>query len=299
MESVVTVCSYSILFLENLIIIYNCMTILKYKFKNILLGCLYQEIFLLGLDIIRDYAITLFVNPFFLIFLMQIITYIMICILYRGSAKRKLFALGLYLIPAYLGEIVALLVMKQIAVARAQAWIDAYPAFYMFPEYKVFGYIFCAQTILCFWGIGTFIWRYIETHIWVKEYIIFVILGVYQEILLIIYYSQSEELTEQKVYTGLLFFTLGFVLEIGTIYLVNRMVKKVESERKLSRLYQQRELELRYYDDINRHMEEIRMLRHEYANQLQVIYDLLDNHCEEKAEEMIQMIYENVERRGM
>ena len=46
-------------------------------------------------------------------------------------------------------------------------------------------------------------------------------------------------------------------------------------------------------------MEEIRMLRHEYANQLQVIYDLLDNHCEEKAEEMIQMIYENVERRGM
>ena len=88
-------------------------------------------------------------------------------------------------------------------------------------------------------------------------------------------------------------------MEIGTIYLVNRMVKKVESERKLSRLYQQRELELKYYDDINRHMEEIRMLRHEYANQLQVIYDLLDNHCEEKAEEMIQMIYENVERRGM
>lgn len=296
MEVLSVICAYSVFFLENFIIVYNFMTLTEYKFKNKALGYIWQTFFLLFLDTIRDYGMSRSVNAFVVTFSMFFFMFLLVFIFYKGSIIKKMISLALYYIPAIVGELVSAFILIKISIYRNEAYVKIYPAFYLTPEYRVFGIIFCAQTILCFWGIGVYIWKYIETRIWVKEYMVLIILGIYQELLLVVFFTESSELTDAKVFTGLMFFSLGFLLETGTIYLVNRMVKKIESERKLSRLYRQREKELKYYHDVNEHMEKIRIFRHEYANQLQVIYDLLDNQSEEKAEQMIQMIYENIRK---
>lgn len=68
-----------------------------------------------------------------------------------------------------------------------------------------------------------------------------------------------------------------------------------EKRKRLSLLYQQRERELEYYEQVTEYLHQMRVVRHEFANQMQVVYDLLEHEGDSKEiQSMLDQMNENL-----
>lgn len=161
--------------------------------------------------------------------------------------------------------------------------------------FKNFLFIFCGQIILILWAIALLLWKVCAEKRWFKEYFLFIIIPVYQMIIFMVYYSSCETIDAASIMIGWFLYLFGLFIDGAIWYLISGMVKKIQMEKELRELYQKRQEELAYYMMVNSHMEEVRQLRHEFANQLQVIYGLLEVEDADKVKEMLDATYRNIE----
>lgn len=84
------------------------------------------------------------------------------------------------------------------------------------------------------------------------------------------------------------------------MYFMNGMEQKLEIEEKLSVLYQQRQYELDYYQMTNHHIEEMRTARHDFKNQIQTAYIMMEQgKSREKIEQLLGQASQWLEQSGM
>ena len=83
-----------------------------------------------------------------------------------------------------------------------------------------------------------------------------------------------------------------------TVCVVLKERKNVrEKRKKVSVLYQQREKELAYYEHVTEYLHQMSMIRHEFANQMQVVYDMLENNADgDEIHRMLDQMNENLSR---
>ena len=92
---------------------------------------------------------------------------------------------------------------------------------------------------------------------------------------------------------------------VGTLFFVALMIclqfnqaEKVEAKQELMDLRHERELERRYYENVEARREELSKLRHDYKNMLTSVVGLLDMGEEKEAERVILDLLERVEATG-
>ena len=106
--------------------------------------------------------------------------------------------------------------------------------------------------------------------------ILFLFIPTYQLVLLIMYYRACQEYTMMHSYFGIGVTVMGVIMDCLFMYFIRGMEKKIEVEEQLSRLYSQRQYELDYYKMTNQHIEEMREVRHDFKNQIQTAYIMVD-----------------------
>lgn len=109
--------------------------------------------------------------------------------------------------------------------------------------------------------------------------IIYIIIGVlflYQMILLGILIASYEEISVGMILTAIFFLIIGIVIDGIVFYVCRNIQKKLEMDEKLKELYQYREQETILYKNIQSQMEELREKRHEFANQIQTAYIMME-----------------------
>jgi len=150
--------------------------------------------------------------------------------------------------------------------------------------------------LLALWGTLVLLVKMFTEHRIIKESILYLTLPIYQILIFIIYYSFCGEIHFENVMVGWLLFMFGIVIDVSVIYLLNGIFQKLKLEREISVLQEKRQEELAYYMMVNDKMEQTRFLRHEFANQMQIIYGLLGTREMEKVRVLLDKTKENIER---
>ena len=148
-------------------------------------------------------------------------------------------------------------------------------------EQLVYGYdvlhsIYLAMLyFICFMIVVVF-WRNIVGKEWIKEYLLYILIPIYQLVLITVYFTGCDEITQNELQVGLLLTAFSLFINYCIIYLVNGTLKKIRAERELKALNTQRQIEAKYYEMTRQNVKEMKEVRLDYGNQLQEIYALLE-----------------------
>lgn len=107
-------------------------------------------------------------------------------------------------------------------------------------------------------------------------YIIIGILFVYQLVLLGVLFTTHEKITSSVILSSLFFLIVGVLIDGIVFYVCRNIQQKLEMDEELKELYQYREQEMEMYKNIQCQMDELREKRHEFANQIQTAYIMVE-----------------------
>lgn len=107
-------------------------------------------------------------------------------------------------------------------------------------------------------------------------YILISILFLYQLLLLGIFITSHEKISIDLLFISALFLIIGIIIDSVVFYVSHSIQKKLEMDEELKKLYQYREQETALYQKIQLQLNQLREQRHEFANQLQTAYIMLE-----------------------
>jgi len=278
------------------VIITNFM--LKYKWKRMALGFIVSFVYFCGTSILIQLA-TEPGNPLFMI--VQVINMlIIIFVMYSGTWKRKLLAF----ICAYgilgFSEITAYLIGVEMAKIKfnlySQNAIEL--AFHNIHEDNLFHEFLINIGHLFPWiimSIAYIIWRKFINRNWINVNWLLLIVPVYQIVLLFALLIFTDNITEFEVYVSFILVVFGILINITIAYLIHGMYRKASIENELSSLNRKRQVELKYYELASHNVEQMRAVRHDFGNQLQVIYQMLsDGVAQDEVKNLLDESYKNL-----
>lgn len=204
-----------------------------------------------------------------------------VCFLFRGSIWKKLAAAFTSLGIISAAEVLALQLLKLINPFNFSEILDFSGTFRI-------GVVFV--NMLLFIGAIYFVvfWRIVVDKKKMTSWILYLIIPTYQMILLFMYFSVCQNYAIETAFLGMGITVIAVLIDLLLVYFINGMEQKLEIEEKLSALYQQRQYELDYYKMTNQHIEEMRTVRHDFQNQLQTAYIMMEQgKSREKIEQLL------------
>ena len=290
MDVFVGVLGESIYFFEIILIIFTFQAVMEYRGKKVWLGVILQPIIIYSLHKVLTLTFVNMENVRlyssvgnFIVF--QVVT----IIFYKGGLGKRFWATCIYVLPAWIFEPIALGMTYDIA-ERIEGSAMNLQMLVERNEYLSLAIIFCGQGILILWGVALLFWKVFIERKWIKEYLLFMILPVYKLILLTIYYYSCVNINVNNLFIGWSVYLIGGILDFLILYLVSEVIKKWKLENEIGELNHRREEELKCYLEMDKRIKEIGEIRHEYFNQLQVIYRLIEERNKEKLNELLKDI---------
>lgn len=132
-------------------------------------------------------------------------------------------------------------------------------------------------------------YRLLVNKIRIRSMLFYVIIPVYQIIMLLMYYYNCWKYNNRVIVYGVSFLVLGLGIDFLIIYFQMTMEKNLETRTRLEALNRQREYELAYYRQVNQSMEQMRAVRHDFMNQLQTARQMIQTRQErDKIEKLLE-----------
>lgn len=120
-----------------------------------------------------------------------------------------------------------------------------------------------------------FFWQWFVDKRRMKGILLYLAVPFYQLILLLLFLGASDDFNIKTAALGVCLLILGIIINIVIMYLLMNLEQKVVVEEKLSYLYRQRQRELDYYRMSQQYIDQMREIRHEFINQIQTAYLLI------------------------
>ncbi len=144
------------------------------------------------------------------------------------------------------------------------------------PGYLLLFNIYFVLVLFTLFMLFFILWKRLVEHFWIKEYLLYVIVPLYQLTLVWIYFAACKEIGKAELITGILLLIFSLIIDFGILHMVTGMVKKIEIEKELTVLYTQRRTEQKFYEIARQNMEDMSRLRHSFGEQLQTLYQLIE-----------------------
>ena len=297
MEWLMTICAESTYIFENFLIIFGFCALMEPKSKRPVRSIFVQVLFIYLFQKVSAFLSFYFTNASVFSVTANVIMMLAVSyVFYKGALWKRFLSIAMYLVPAFSSEAIAWPLTYQM-LTRTEGVDLAKADVFGVTIYRNLAIIFCGQIILILWAIALLLWKVCAEKRWIKEFFLFIVIPVYQMIIFMVYYSSCETIDIASIIIGWFLYLFGFFIDGAILYLISGMVKKMQMEKELRELYRKRQEELTYYMMVNSHIEEVRQMRHEFANQLQVMYGLLEVEDEGKVKEMLDAICGNIESR--
>lgn len=281
------ICQWGMYWLHVAAMAFVAVNLLKYKGKSRVKGCIGIATAIFLFSILSRWIMS-YTESYLLNFAMCTCFVILLLImLFEGSFWKKVVVALTVMAMMVVVESAAAFFMAQTIKNEGRTFEYSHQGVYEAPEYVLLVGIY--SSILCFVCCMLFIviWKAIVEHFWIKEYLLYIIIPLYQFSMLVAYYSSTQKLERQELMLGMVIAGFSILVDVGMVYLVNGMIKKITVEQELENLYNQRKIEVHYYELANQNIEEMRKIRYDFSNQLQIIYDLLEKKKEEEVKELL------------
>lgn len=117
----------------------------------------------------------------------------------------------------------------------------------------------------------------------IKEFLIYITIPVYQLFVLILFLRTYPRLDRTMIYMGTLLFMMNLLLAFLIIFSVDHLISHMQAQENLSMLMVKRQQEFEYYLQVQKNLNDMRAIKHDFANQLQTLYMLLQSKADTKA----------------
>ena len=129
-----------------------------------------------------------------------------------------------------------------------------------------------------------------------RKWMIYVLVPAYQVILLCFYIAGTEEYSIFTIVMGIALLIFSVIIDFFLVRSVEYMVEKLTKEEQLTELYAQRQKELKYYEKSEEYIGQMREIRHEFTNQLQTAYAMLEQgSSREEVKELLDAAYNRLQ----
>lgn len=115
-----------------------------------------------------------------------------------------------------------------------------------------------------------------------RELLIYIIFPVYQFFVLVLFLRTYPRLDRTMIYMGTLLFIMNFLLACFIIFSIDHLISRLQAQENLSMLMVKRRQELEYYLQVQKNLNSMRAMKHDFANQLQTVYMLLQSKADSK-----------------
>lgn len=217
-------------------------------------------------------------------------------IFYSGKFRRRLLSYLTYLGAALLAEILNIPLITHLLRENSIYGMTSINDLYSNPTVRVMCIVIEAQVIVALWVTFVFAVKIFKDKVWPKIYLWFVVLPVYEVFIFVVFYQNANKLDDSIIIEGFIFFLLGFLLDCMLTGLIIKIAKDRETAIKLENIERERQSELVYRELVNQNLEQMRMIRHDFKNQLQVVYaGLKSDMTNEEAEQILDEMANKIE----
>lgn len=115
-----------------------------------------------------------------------------------------------------------------------------------------------------------------------KEVLVYIILPVYQFFVLVLFLRTYPRLDRTMLYMGTLLFLMNLLLAFFIIFCADHLISRIQVQENLSMLMVRRQQELEYYLQVQKNLNHMRTMKHDFANQLQTLYMLVQSKADMK-----------------
>lgn len=109
-----------------------------------------------------------------------------------------------------------------------------------------------------------------------KLFLAFLLLPLYQFILVAGFCTLCSDFTVRVARTGLIIGIFGFAMDLSMLHFLHSILEKHDVEAKIREQERLRQQEYVYFRAAGRSAEELRMIRHDFSNYLQAVYKMSD-----------------------
>ncbi len=202
-----------------------------------------------------------------------VLVFLLVCIFYQDSMKKRIGYVATVVVVGVFSEVLTCLILIMVL---PDFWIN-----YVFAGYD-------ENTMVLVRMMGGLVGE-ITVTVWALIYLClmrkrrwgifwgFMLIPVYQACLTTGLFRMLGDFTSSVAMTGygIIFFNL--VLDGVVLYLLEGIFKKLDREEELQALEERRRQEYAWYEADSQYVEEMRLIRHDFANQLQTAYSMMDN----------------------
>lgn len=212
------------------------------------------------------------------IILISVIVVATVSIVKKDDSKKMILIKGSLGVAAFVAaQTVAFLLIRLTGALRNENVSQSSMRMQLLYGYDVVHSIYLAMLYFICFMVVIVLWRSIVEKAWIKEYLLYILIPVYQLVLITTYFAGCSQITEEELQVGLLLTAFSLFINFCIIYLVNGTLKKIQAERELKALNEQRQIEAKYYEMTQQNMKEMKEVRQDYGDQLQQIYSLLES----------------------
>ncbi|MDO5574479.1 MAG: hypothetical protein Q4G60_10945 [bacterium] len=129
-----------------------------------------------------------------------------------------------------------------------------------------------------------------------RQKMLYILIPIYQVALLCLYIAGMEEYTATTIMMGVALLLCSVIVDHFLARSLDKMAEKLTKEEQLTELYAQRQKELEYYERSEVYIGQMREIRHEFTNQLQTAYVMMEQGAErESVKQLLDAAYNRLQ----
>lgn len=236
-------------------------------------------------------------NPFLHMLMANSSIILLVLFAFADPLKYKIISIVIFYLSSALAEILAwflLILLFQIPLQTAftESWAAENHI------YSTIGAGLVNILLLVFYSIIISVKKVLSQQLKSKQLLIYALLPIYQLILFCIYLYTYQKPDAAMVVIGILFLFLDMLIDFIMISSIDNLIGKVMGKENLSALYAQRQMELDYYQSVQKHIADMRSVKYDFSNQLHTFYAMMEHDASQQELNRFLMESENALKRA-
>ncbi len=198
------------------------------------------------------------------------IVYLLFKLLYRDSPKRRLEALGFFILMGLTSDLLTACFLYGLIPMIAEMYVHARLGEQANLIHQI-GNLMCQVVCMTFALVGLCLIRKRQ----VRLFLVLVLIPVYQFVMLAGFYTVCNDFSDRVALIGFAIGGFNFAINIFVLYVLGDILKKKELKAQLGDLEEIRRREYAWFEAAGRSAQELRMIRHDFSNHLQALYKMM------------------------
>ena len=213
-------------------------------------------------------------NPFLHMLMANSSIILLVLCAFEGPTKYKILCIVIFYLSSALAEILAWLLLIPIfqipyQIIFTESWAAENHI------YSTIGSGLVNILLLVFYSIIISVKRILSHQLKSRQLWMYAFLPIYQLILFCIYLYTYQIPDITIVTIGILILLLDILIDFIMISSIDNLIVKVAVKENLTTLYLQRQKELDYYQEVRRHIEDMRSVKHDFSNYLHTFHAMM------------------------